>query len=33
MVLNFGKLIKAIDTIEEMVMEMIEAKEGHALTK
>jgi hypothetical protein len=33
MVLNYGRLIKAMDAVEERVVEMIEAMEGHALTK
>ena len=33
MVMNYGKLIKAIDAVEERVMEMIRAMEGDALTK
>ena len=33
MVMNYGKLIKAIDAVEEMGVEMIVAMEGDALTK
>ena len=33
MVLNYGKLIKAVDAVEERAMEMIGAMEGDALTK
>jgi len=33
MVLNYGKLIKAVDSVEERAMEMIVAMEGDALTK
>ena len=33
MVMNYGKLIKAIDAVEERVMKMIRAMEGDALTK
>ena len=32
-VMNYGKLIKAIDAVEERAVEMIRAMEGHALTK
>ena len=33
MVLNYGKLIKAVDAVEERAMEMIGAMEGDALTE
>ena len=33
MVLNYGKLIKAVDAVEERAMVMIGAMEGDALTK